>query len=189
MQNAPLLESGVCLVKSINTALILVAMRKEFYHKDYNDITYYTGVGKVNATIAAMKLVTNSYFKPKCIINIGTVGALNPAMSGLYECGQFKDRDLPSEFDQGTIINNPNQYTCATGDTFLKSSEGLDADFVDMESFAIASVCRQYGVKFLCYKFVTDYVNKESLNDWENNIEKGNSLFKEKLDDYFSNAV
>jgi len=172
---------------------IITALREEFHSSTYEGITHYSGVGKVNAAITATEIILTH--RPKLLINLGTCGALRSDLKGLYECGIFYDRDLEGEFNPGRLVNNSEKSTCSTGDTFLtKAPQGVkiidvEPDFVDMEAFAIATVCRKYNVKFLCYKFVTDYINKESSIDWKDNIGKGNSLFRNKIDDYFSNAV
>lgn len=173
--------------------VILAALKEEFHHEDYSAMTHYSGVGKVNAAMKATEVILSPYYRPECIINVGTVGALNPGMSGLYECGIFQDRDLPKEFNPEMLVTDDTKCICSTGDNFLENKDSINEeyppDLVDMEAFAIATVCREYNVKFVCYKFVTDYVNQESSDDWKKNIGKGNSLFKEKLDGYFSNSV
>ena len=177
------------------TMRIISALKEEFDSADYEMITDYSGVGKVNAAITAMEVIKKH--KPEVIINVGTVGALDSSRSGLYECGIFQDRDLLGDFRPEIIITNINGYLCSTGDRFLDKTpfrgvkvEGrLEPDFVDMEAFAIATVCQKYEIKFVCFKFVTDYVNEASSINWKDNIGKGNQLFREAIDDYLSNAV
>ena len=53
---------------------------------------YHTGVGKLNAAISLMDLI--SYIKPSKIINYGTVGSLNNNLLGLIKCTIFKQRDM-----------------------------------------------------------------------------------------------
>ena len=65
----------------------------------------------------------------------------------------------------------------------------VDYDVVDMEAFAIAKVCKMNHVNFLCYKYITDYLNKEGYNDWKSNISKGQTYFISKINDYFQNSV
>jgi len=55
---------------------------------------------------------------------------------------------------------------CATGDNANGYSEVSDEvpafDAVDMEAYAIAHVCAHYGVKFTCYKWLTDLAAEDS---------------------------
>ena len=64
-----------------------------------------------------------------------------------------------TEFDHDTVV-------CATGDNANGYSETSDEvpafDAVDMEAFAFAHVCAHYGVKFTCYKWLTDLAAEDS---------------------------
>ena len=50
-----------------------------------------------------------------------------------------------------------------------------------MEAYAIAKVCKRYDVNFKCYKYITDYTNQESKNNWQANVSKGKPYFLDKL--------
>ena len=50
-----------------------------------------------------------------------------------------------------------------------------------MESYAIAKVCKIKKVHFECYKYVSDYTNEQSGNDWNQNVQKGAKLFADKF--------
>ena len=56
--------------------LILCALEEELppEHNPYKDITVYTGIGKVNATLEASKVAYGGS-PADCIINFGTAGA------------------------------------------------------------------------------------------------------------------
>ena len=67
-----------------NTVL-LVALEKELPKQlipAWN--IYYTGVGKVNAALSVVAAF--NLYKPNVIINYGTVGSLNPKVSGGGRC-------------------------------------------------------------------------------------------------------
>ena len=62
---------------------------------------------------------------------------------------------------------DPSEYViCATGDNtngYAETSEEVPAfDAVDMEAYAFADVCAYYGVKFTCYKWITDLAAEDS---------------------------
>ena len=62
---------------------------------------------------------------------------------------------------------DPSEYVlCATGDNangYSETSEEIPAfDAVDMEAYAFAHVCAHYGVKFTCYKWITDLAAEDS---------------------------
>ena len=73
--------------------LLLVALEKELPKQlipTWN--IYYTGVGKVNAALSVVAAF--NLYKPNVIINYGTVGSLNPKLSGLIKVNKFFQRDM-----------------------------------------------------------------------------------------------
>ena len=87
-------------------------------------------------------------------------------------------------FDDITDIQfGDNGFTCGTGDNFAQSTVDIECDLVDMEAYAIAKVCKIKNVYFECYKYVSDYTNKQSSYDWGMNIQKGAKLFADKFNE------
>mgnify|MGYP003653080308 FL=1 len=161
--------------------LILCALEEEFSKEDnpYAESIFYTGVGKVNSCIAAIELIKEK--KPTLVINVGTAGSCRIDIEGIIECGVFKDRDDVSDFNEKNKIElDHNLYTISTGDNFV-SDKVEGCDIVDMEAYAIATVCQRYEVDFKCYKYITDYTDKESKGDWKDNIQNGKPFFLNKL--------
>lgn len=145
--------------------LILVASPQEFPRKAPN--LFFTGIGKINAAMSATRLIIEN--KPDLIINIGTAGSYDQSLVGLVECGIFTDRD--NDFLDETIVTDSNLMILSTGDSFV--TEGYGHGLVDMEAFAIAKVCEEFGVKFKCFKYVTDYVGHNSVEGWRNDAHTG----------------
>ena len=169
--------------------LILCALEEEFpiKHNPYAGITVYTGVGKVNAAMMAAFSIRSK--RPDVVINYGTAGSCNKRLSGLVECGSFLDRDDSGSFNEDTIITTDfKKAVVSTGDNFVNKRLNF-CDLVDMESYAIAKVCKQTRTEFKCYKYITDYVNSSSMSDWKKNVSKGYGLFLEELDDYIKNSI
>ena len=50
-----------------------------------------------------------------------------------------------------------------------------------MEAYSIAKVCEREGIKFICYKFISDNADIEASKDWKENFSIGSNLFKLKL--------
>lgn len=154
----------------------------------------YSGVGKINATLTTMKAIQE--FKPKKIINFGTVGKINSKLSDLISIQKVIQRDMlteplaprgktpfckkPSEFH-----SELGQYTCGTGDSFVTSHDDWlikqGVDVVDMELFAIAAVAHEHQIPWISFKFITDDANHDSGNDWQENINSGEELFLKEL--------
>lgn len=146
----------------------------------------YTGVGKVNAALAAAGALTSS--RPRLAINYGSAGAARPGFSGLIECGRAVQRDMdlrPLGTPLGETYGDAPPHdarwgdgpTVGTGDSFAAEAPELPCDLVDMEAFALARACARAGVPFRCLKFVSDAADGDAPADWEANKAKGAQLF------------
>ena len=149
----------------------------------------YTGVGKINATIAAMRVTQQS----DCwrIVNFGTAGTLNPDLAGkLVRVATVIQRDMDARplvelgvtpFDSSdaaaAIELGGDGVTLSTGDNFVTSPPELTSDIVDMEAYAIAKVARLVGVEFHCFKFVTDLADEDATGSWRENVSLGAARF------------
>ena len=150
---------------------------------------HHTGVGKINASIKLMELI--NMYNPAQIINYGTAGSFKKDISGLIECTTFVQHDMDARglldfklgetpFDPISKITYSNEgYICASGDSFVQSSVEIDCDIVDMEAYSFAKVCKLYNIRFKCFKYISDYANENSNNDWIDNCSKGARLFSE----------
>ena len=63
---------------------------------------------------------------------------------------------------------------------FVTSTPTLITDIVDMESYAIAKVCK-LNIDFRCFKFISDNADNEAKDDSADNVSLGAKLFIEKL--------
>ena len=173
--------------------LIVSALRQEL--SDIDDVLY-TGVGKVNATYKLTELLTRVYGKDRfdLVINYGT--AASKTYSGLVDCTKFIQRDMdatpmglkigetPFDKEPSMIdfshIKNPigKNLTCYTGDSFVTDIQYMDV--VDMEAYALAKTCRNFGIDFVSYKYISDDGNAD---DWEKNCGKGTKEFKKLLNE------
>ena len=149
-------------------------------------MTYYSGIGKLNAMSSAYRLINK--YKPKTIINVGTVGACDYTLNNVVDCGEFYERDNTFDKIDRRIIMDSGKAKCGTGDSFLLLRD-IKYDGVDMEAYAIARACRDNNVEFLCYKYVTDYVGKNSREEWNHNLRDSSIYLEKRLDDYFKDAV
>ena len=78
--------------------------------------------------------------------------------------------------DHKVIIN--------TGDNFVTSAEeDLGCDAVDMESFAVAWVCKQTAKPFLAVKYVTDVLGQNSISAWEEKLEHARIALQNYFDE------
>lgn len=173
-----------------NSILIVAASRTEL---DSPGVLY-TGVGKLNAVYELTKSL--QAIRPSLVVNYGTVGGLHRRVSGLVEIARVIQVDMVAEplapRGQTPFDDSPSSHTsgqpgvvCGSGDAFVTSidpwlvEQGVDV--VDMELFAIAAVCHRVGVPWRAFKFVTDYANENSGDEWRANVHLGQEAFKSVL--------
>ncbi len=173
-----------------------------------NDATYHTGsiagreivacqsgIGKVNAAIAALTLIEN--FHPDLVINSGVAGgtgrsqildvvipdriAYHDVWCGpgtvpgqAADCPATFDCPLPAEFVR---CLGARQGLLASGDIFVSKVEEVerilalypDAVAVDMESAAIAQVCHVKNVPFVVIRVISDTPGSgDNIEQYEN---------------------
>lgn len=169
--------------------IILIAIKEEAPELVYLPNVFFTGVGKVNAAMTAIEVITK--YRPQRIINFGTAGGITVA-PGFYQCTQFVQRDMTCEalgcvsgqtpFETAVYIGNTNGLTCSTGDNFVMNPVlTIPADVVDMEAYAIAKACDKHGVEFECWKYISDQANQHAHNDWKQQVSQGQSHYQSKL--------
>lgn len=151
---------------------------------------WYTGVGKINATVSATLAVN----QPDCdrIINYGTAGTLAPDLAGkLLEVGSVRQRDMdcrpvvglgltPFETTEiaGDITLNPDsKVILSTGDNFVTEPPELRSHLVDMEGYAIAKVGKMFSKPTTIIKYASDMADKDAPKTWEENQSNGADLF------------
>ena len=171
--------------------LFVAALKEETVGLNY---FYHIGVGKVNATYNLTKLIHKH--NPSEVINYGTAGTIKKELSGLVEVTKFYQRDMDvrglldiklgeTPFDDINEILNFNEgYSCGTGDSFVNKQIEMDVDLVDMEAYALAKVCKLEGIKFRCFKYISDNADDSASIDWLENCKKGAKLFHTKINNF-----
>lgn len=160
--------------------MIIVSALKEEVSK-INQPILLTGVGKINATLKLTKYIMEH--RPKLVINYGTAGSVIHEQGKIIEVGNILQTDMDATelgfeqyqtpFDERMISNGQSYYICSTSDRFVKNIT-RQFDCYDMEAYAIAKVCRFFGVKYRVFKYISD---SGDASDWEKNCEKGQELF------------
>jgi adenosylhomocysteine nucleosidase len=171
--------------------IILTALIEEIPTLHKEERVFVTGLGKVNATLQATKLILEH--KPTLVINFGTAGSVSSEYShGLVECTGFVQRDMDcsplgfekykTPFEDGHHMIGTPGIICGTGDSFVTNSKLPGVDIVDMEAYAIAKVCRDFNIQFRCFKYISDNADENAGDDWNKfEHEKAESLFIEQL--------
>ena len=168
--------------------LFVAALKEETVGLNY---FHHTGVGKVNATYNLTKLIQKH--KPSEVINYGTAGAIKKGLSGIVEVTKFYQRDMDvrglldlklgeTPFDNiNEIIKLKEGYSCGSGDSFVDKKIEIEVDLVDMESYALAKVCKLEDINFKCFKYISDNADENATSDWIENCKKGAKLFQIKM--------
>jgi len=153
----------------------------------------YSGVGKVNAASAATLALL--VLRPARVINYGTAGRINEALSGLVEVAHVVQRDMmamplvprgrtPYSSNLDRLSSGFGDVTCGTGDSFVTSPDPWltenNIDVVDMELFAIAHVCQRHSIPWRSFKFITDDAT-DFAGDHTADIAEGQDLFWDAL--------
>lgn len=173
--------------------LILVALVEEIPMLHKENHVFVTGLGKVNATFQATKLILEH--KPKLVVNFGTAGSVSSKYArGLVECTGFIQRDMDcsplgfekyvTPYENGHHMLGSPEIICGTGDSFVTNQElsGTGVHIVDMEAYAIAKVCKYLDVQFRCFKYISDSADENAGNDWSNfEHEKAERMFIDQL--------
>jgi adenosylhomocysteine nucleosidase len=88
----------------------------------------FTGMGKINTMLTTIKAIQD--YKPDLIISFGTVGKINPELSGLLSIKKVIQRDMvadplaprgitpfcPRPYEHFSVNGD---YVCGTGDSFV----------------------------------------------------------------------
>ena len=169
--------------------IVAVPDEVEIQGKILESPVIFSGVGKINAAMAAWNAFSQGYNE---VINIGSCGSLKTPVGILVKVGQvFQDIDATPLSEYGETPFEPNSkqivvdalspITCFTTDYFYDQNQRskysqryLDmienCSIFDMECFAIAKVCKRFNIKFSAYKWVSD--NGEH-SDWKENCKIG----------------
>lgn len=185
--------------KNILLVMALPSESQGLFEK--NNITpLYTGVGKVNATYALTKKITEVKAdggKIELVINLGTSGSKKFKKGELVECTSFVQRDMdtrafgyelgktPAEDEVPLYLETSKRFdslrtgTCGTGDSFATEAPEVRCDVFEMEAYALAKVCRAENIEFSAVKYISDGANDEAAEDWEDCLDdNAKKLFK-----------
>ena len=157
----------------------------------------YCGVGKVNAAIALTRKLgryERAGLPMPLVVNFGSAGSPVHPTGAFLSCHEFQQRDMDvrglgfavgvTPFDElPALLSFEPQFAalmpaiCASGDSFVTSSEVEAYGVVDMEAYALAKVCRLHGTKFAAVKYVTDGADDAAALDWQANVHKAAAEF------------
>jgi adenosylhomocysteine nucleosidase len=147
-----------------------------------------TGVGPVEAAIAVTRALSQAQqggALPKLVVSLGSAGSRTLEQCGLYQASSVAYRDMdasPLGFPKGqtpfldlpavlplTTLPGLPTATLSTGANIVSGAayNGIDADMVDMETYAILRACQVFGVPLLALRGISDGAAELAhVNDW-----------------------
>jgi adenosylhomocysteine nucleosidase len=148
-----------------------------------------TGIGPVEAAITTARALAQCHADaamPDLIVCVGSSGSKILEQLGVYQASHVSYRDMDVTrlgFDKGETPLVPDskilplvcplesypQARLATGASIVSGDEydSIDADMVDMEVFAIARACKQFGVPLMALRGISDgREDVRQLTDW-----------------------
>lgn len=155
----------------------IIALPEEVGHVSeiHGHPVHYTGVGKINAALAAADLAARGVRE---VVNIGSCGSTRHATGEILRVGRvYQDIDCTPiciyghtgfEADSHCIVFDPDaNHSCFTTDYFFDRAQLAkysphylrmleECSVFDMELYALAKACRRYGMTLRCYKWVSD---------------------------------
>lgn len=153
--------------------LVIVAASQEATYLPADARVVLTGVGMVQAAVATTRALLEH--RPTRVVNLGSVGSLDPAIHGIQRPYAVINRDLNADALRAAGLNPDDRIelggdgpVLGTGDSFVAGGPERDAllsrcQLVDMEGFAIAHACRVLDVELVMIKHVSDPATEAAL--------------------------
>ena len=147
-----------------------------------------TGVGPVEAAVAVTRALAEAAYEgalPGLVVSLGSAGSRVLEQCGLYQAssvayrdmdasplgfpkGQTPLLDLPAVLPLATVPGLPTA-TLSTGADIVSgvAYDGIDAEMVDMETYAVLRACQAFGVPLLALRGISDGAAELGhVNDW-----------------------
>ena len=148
-----------------------------------------TGVGPVEAGIAAASVLTGFSLDgrtPDLVVCLGSAGSAGLEQAAIYQVSSVSYRDMDASafgFAKGTtpfldlpaVVEMPLRIpgiptaSLSTGANVVSGSayQSIDADMVDMETFAVMRACMGFGIPMIGLRGISDgKAEVNHIDDW-----------------------
>jgi adenosylhomocysteine nucleosidase len=148
-----------------------------------------TGVGPIEAAIAVTACLLDlkaANRLPDLVVCLGSAGARNLEQTEVYQASSVSWRDMdasPLGFEKGRTpfldlpatvplphgIPGLQNARLSTGGNIVSGAayDAIDADMVDMETFAVLRACQRFGVPLIGLRGISDgKAELRHVNDW-----------------------
>lgn len=132
-----------------------------------------TGVGPVEAAVSVTAALASE--RPDLVISLGSAGSATLEHTGVYQASSVSYRDmdasalgfakgetpfldLPPELALSPLVPGLPAARLSTGADVVSGEDyaGIDADMVDMESYAILRACQKFEVPLIVLRGISD---------------------------------
>lgn len=148
-----------------------------------------TGVGPVEAAVVltrALAEMTRDGAAPDLVVSLGSAGSASLEQTGVYQATRVSYRDMdasPLGFEKGqtpfldlpVAVDLPWQVkglapaALSTGANIVSGAQyqGIDADMVDMETFAVLRACQNFARPLIALRGISDGAEELGhIDDW-----------------------
>ncbi len=174
-------------MKTINGRRILYVMAVEAeygVHLRARIAPLLCGVGPVEAAVHVTQALAHD--RPDFVVSLGSAGSRTLEQAEVYQIGSVSYRDIdasPLGFEKGrtpfldlpielpllTVPEGPPAKRLSTGGAIISGAayDAIDADLVDMETFAIARACMTFNVPLIGLRGISDgAADLHHYDDW-----------------------
>lgn len=144
------------------------------------------GVGPVEAALGTGTALAAMSQLPDLVVSLGSAGSAKLEQGSVHQIASVSYRDMdasPLGFEKGVtpflgqpatipvspMIDGVPKATLSTGANIVSGDayHAIEADMVDMESFAVLRACQTFGVQFCGLRGVSDGAQDlRHFNDW-----------------------
>ena len=148
-----------------------------------------TGVGPVEAAVSLTRALARAEVEknlPDLVVSLGSAGSRVLPQCGLYQAssvsyrdmdaspigfpkGQTPFLDLPPVLPLATPLPGIQTATLSTGGNIVSGPayDGIEAEMVDMETYAVLRACQTFGVPLLALRGISDGAAELGhIGDW-----------------------
>lgn len=144
-----------------------------------------TGVGPVEAAVGTAQALAGMDALPDLIVSIGSAGSRTLPLGSVWQVASVSWRDMDASrigFAKGVVpfadfgavlpLNTPLDWPVArlsTGADIVGGDDyaAIDADMVDMETYAVVRACARFGVPVLGLRGISDGPGElEAIGGW-----------------------
>jgi adenosylhomocysteine nucleosidase len=148
-----------------------------------------TGVGPVEASIETTAILAGLHadgHRPELVVSLGSAGSRELEQGRVYQASSVSYRDMdasPLGFERGVtpFLNLPRKLelglaipgipaaTLSTGANIVSGAtyDGIDAQMVDMETFAVLRACQRFDLPLIALRGISDgAADLAHIDDW-----------------------